>query len=76
MTRQEKIDQIIGAWHQEIGGDDLFKKSYDAIWTNGPPKQWSDGDEFFKDFNWMKGFIQKMHPKDIEIIWNISCNGK
>jgi hypothetical protein len=72
MKRDEAISQILSVWHQEIGGDVVFKKAYDALWTNGPVKKWS-GDEFYENFKWMKMILPKLHPKDLAVIWEVSC---
>jgi len=72
ISRETVINEIKSAWHQEIGGDVLFKAAYDAMWTNGPP--WNPTpDEFFTEFQHMKRLLPRLHPKDIAVLWKASC---
>lgn len=73
LTRQKVIDSILSAWHQEIGGDEIFKDAYHALWGNGPRKEWKS-EEFFEEFQGMKMMLPKLHPKDLAVLYHTSCN--
>jgi len=71
-SREDVVKQILSVWHQEIGGDVVFKECYDALWTNGP--KWNPtGDEFYTEFQHMKRLLPRLHPKDVAMLWKVSC---
>ena len=73
LSREDAISQIDGSWLLEIGGDDTFRRAYDAMWTNGPP-DWT-AEKFEERWKWMRRMLPKLHAKDIAVIWSVSCGG-
>jgi hypothetical protein len=70
LTREEALQQIEGSWLLEIGGDETFRKAYDALWTNGPPNWTSE--KFQERWTWMRQMLPRLHPKDVAVLWSVS----